>query len=331
MVGLPPGVRACAMGIAGSTDVPTVLATYPCRPRRWAGRIQDGASRYHDSTSSRRPAPEPLGIRYARRFILQCFQVFAAPVALVTDAISYLVSMTSLLTIRTREASPSVATDRHVWREIGEGLRFVLASHLMRSLAGCTGTANFFSGLTGAVYVLYFIHGLHFRGALVGVVYGLGAVGGLVGAVFAVPLTQRLGLGGTLVAAILESALLKLMVPLAPSRSPVSLVLLAVSAMATSFGAVVYNINQVSLRQALTPGRLLGRMNASVRFLIWGTLPLGALAGGFVGSRWGLHATMWIGALGGITSVLWLLLSPVKSLREAPPAWEEQATTLGRE
>ncbi len=252
-------------------------------------------------------------------------QLFAAPAALAADALSYGVSVGSLLAIRTREEVPLQNTERHVWREIGEGLRFVFANRLLWSLAGCTGTSNFFSSLTGAVYVLYFIHGLHFRGAMVGVVFGVGAVGGLVGAVAASRITGKLGLGAALVSAITLSAAVQFLVPLAPAHSPVAMGMLIVAELCTFFGSVVYNINQVSLRQAITPDRLLGRMNASIRFLIWGTMPLGSLAGGLLGSWIGLHATLWVGVVGGMGAVVWLLTSPVSRLAEAPPALEAGA------
>lgn len=252
-------------------------------------------------------------------------QLLAAPAALAADALSYGVSVVSLLAIGTREEPQPKTGERQMWQEIGEGLRFVFANRLLWSLAGCTGTANFFSSLTGAVYVLYFIHGLHFRGALVGVVFGVGAIGGLVGAVAAPRITRKLGLGTALVVAIMISAVFQLLVPLAPVHSPVAMGMLMLAKWSTFFGSVVYNINQVSLRQAITPNRLLGRMNASIRFLIWGTMPLGSLAGGLLGSLVGLHMTLWVGVVGGLGSVVWLVTSPVRQLSEAPPALEAGA------
>jgi hypothetical protein len=86
----------------------------------------------------------------------------------------------------------------------------------------------------------------------------------------------------------------------------------------------VYNINQVSLRQAITPHRLLGRMNASMRFLVWGTMPIGSLLGGFLGEIIGLRATLLVGALGTFLSVLPVLFSPVRGLKEQPAPVEEE-------
>lgn len=82
------------------------------------------------------------------------------------------------------------------------------------------------------------------------------------------------------------------------------------------FSNVIYNINQVSLRQVIIPNRLLGRMNASMRFLVWGTIPLGAFLASALGSTIGMTNTLLIGLIGGSTAFLWVLFSPVRSLKE---------------
>ncbi len=255
-------------------------------------------------------------------------RTMAAPLALGFDSLSYGVSVASLLGIRVREPKPQRVVTRHIGGEIREGLAFVFGNRLIWSIAGCTGTSNFFGALSGSVYVLYFIHGLHFRGAWIGAVYGLGAVGGLVGAVVANRITQSLGLGRTLFLSIAVVAGAGFLVPLAPQEFFVGMGFLILSQALTGGGSVIYNINQVSLRQSLTPDRLLGRMNASVRFLIWGTMPLGSLAGGLLGSLLGLHATLWIGAVGGTVALIWIGTSPVLHLQSAPPAMSSEPSSV---
>jgi len=85
-----------------------------------------------------------------------------------------------------------------------------------------------------------------------------------------------------------------------------------------SFSATVYNVNQVSFRQRLCPDRLLGRMNATMRFVVWGVLPIGALIGGIMGVVFGLRTTLLIGALGQAVAGIWLLASPMRRLRDFP-------------
>ena len=87
-------------------------------------------------------------------------------------------------------------------------------------------------------------------------------------------------------------------------------------------GVVVYNINQVSLRQAIVPIRIQGRMNATMRFLVWGTIPLGALAGGIIGTFFGLRTAVGISIAGTTLASLWIFFSPVRSLKSIPEPLE---------
>jgi MFS family permease len=112
-----------------------------------------------------------------------------------------------------------------------------------------------------------------------------------------------------------------LIYPSAPHAVALPLFMLAQAV--TSFGSVTYNITQVSLRQAITPERLQGRMNAAMRWIIWGTIPLGALLGGAIGQWVGLRTALWVGALGSLTAFLPVALSSVRSIREMPAAVEE--------
>ncbi|HXR12942.1 MAG TPA: hypothetical protein VN770_11640, partial [Gaiellaceae bacterium] len=109
--------------------------------------------------------------------------------------------------------------------------------------------------------------------------------------------------------------------PLAPRAFP--LPVLMGGLLVTGFASVAYNITQVSLRQAITPERLQGRMNAAMRWIVWGTIPLGSLVGGAIGQTVGLHAALWVGAIGGVPVFLWVLLSPVRSIRTMPDSSAE--------
>jgi MFS family permease len=243
--------------------------------------------------------------------------------ALVADALSYGVSALSLSLIGHSEGSRdrrSSAGRRRIWGEIREGLGFVFQTRVLWLLAGCTATANFFAAITNSVYVLYFVRSLHLPGALTGVVYGIGGVGGLVGAWIVSRVTDHWGLGPTLVGAIGTGAIARFLVPLAPHSYWAGLVTLSVSDIGVAGGAVLYNINQVSLRQVITPNRLLGRMNASIRFMIWGTMPLGSVVGGLLGSAIGLDRTLWIGAIGGLGALLWVTAPAIRALRQMPSA-----------
>jgi MFS family permease len=112
-----------------------------------------------------------------------------------------------------------------------------------------------------------------------------------------------------------------LLVAVAPRELAVPFV--AASGFIGGLGGAIYNINQVSLRQAITPERLQGRMNATMRFIVWGTIPIGSILGGFLGGAIGLLPTIWIGAVGGLFAFLPVLLSPVRAIGEMPAPLEE--------
>jgi predicted MFS family arabinose efflux permease len=169
-----------------------------------------------------------------------------------------------------------------------------------------------------AVYVLYATRELGVGPALLGIIFAAGGPGALLGAVVAGRLAERFGLGLTIIGASVATGLSSLLVPLA-SGPP--LVIAAVLLVAMFVGGVtnpVYNINQVSLRQAITPDRLQGRMNASMRFIVWGTIPIGALIGGALGDAIGLRPTLALMAACSLIAPLWIAFSPVRQLKEQP-------------
>jgi MFS family permease len=239
-------------------------------------------------------------------------QLVTAPMALLVDACSFVISVVSLLAIGAHEPAPRPAgtTDggrAGVWQEIGEGLRVVLGSRILRAIAGCTGTSNLFSSMTFAVFLLYVTRDLGISPALLGVVLAAFGPGGLIGALLAGPLARRLGVGRVIVGSIGLGGVMNLVV----------------WGFIGGVAGPIYNITQVSLRQQITPDRVQGRMNATMRFIVWGTMPIGALLGGFLGQFIGLRPTLLVGAIGSLLAVLWVYFSPVRTLQVAPPSAEE--------
>jgi MFS family permease len=156
------------------------------------------------------------------------------------------------------------------------------------------------------------------KAELVGLVMGLGSFGLLLGAAVASTLTKRFGVGPMIVASMFINGPGTIMIALMPPDPLVAGVLLLASGFVTGLSAIIYNVNQVSFRQAITPLEMQGRMNATMRFVVWGVMPLGSLAGGLLASFLPIRTTILIGALIGSTAFLWVLLSPVRSLREMP-------------
>ena len=237
--------------------------------------------------------------------------------SLIADAATYAVSAATLFLIRTPEPPPHPGhRERRIRDDIKEGLHFVVKHPILRRIVACTGTANLFNSVMVAVEMPFMIRVLHLKPSGVGLVLTLGAVGGIVGGIVAGPLAERFGS-----ARIIWLAPLVLGVPgfLAPLATPGWGVLLYAAGLAFyGLGGVVYNVAQVSYRQAITPHALLGRMNASVRFIVWGTMPLGGLLGGLLGTWFGLRAAIWIAAVGSYSAVSWVYFSPLRRLRDVP-------------
>jgi MFS family permease len=251
-------------------------------------------------------------------------KLLTAPITITLDSFSFLASAFFLWRIKQAEPKPKKReSGRNVWHEIYEGLGVVFGNRMLRSIAGCTSTSNLFGSIAFAVLILFLKRDLQFDEAVIGLVFGIGSVGGLVGAVVNQKLTKRFGVGPTIIGSALGFGLAGILVPLAIVGGVAAFALLAVSQFAGSVLNVTYNVNQVSLRQAITPDRLQGRMNASMRFLVWGTIPIGSLIGGFLGERIGLVNTLWVSALGTLLAFLWVYFSPVRSLQEQPSPVED--------
>ena len=251
-------------------------------------------------------------------------QTFTAPIAIAVDAISFLGSAFFLGLIRRKEEVRKQAEMwKPIWTEIREGLDVVFHSPILRSIAGCTATNNFFSNVRFAVLTIYVVRELGVEPGLLGIIFAVGSVGALIGAFWGSAIARRWGVGPTLIGAILVGSIGALALPAAQGPFVFAVAMLILGWFVPSLANPVYNITQVSLRQAITPHHLQGRMNASMRFIVWGTIPLGSLIGGVLGEVIGIHTTLLVGAIGGLLAVTWVFFSPVRRLMHAPAIEEE--------
>ena len=254
--------------------------------------------------------------------------LITAPLAIVVDAISYVLSAVFVWLIRRPEPTPDPHVDEHGRRrgglvsEVRGGLRYVLGNPYLRGIAACTATSNFFTNVAGATLIVYAVRVLELSPAAIGLAFGLGNIGALVGAVTADRIRRTLGLGRTMIVAVAIGGPAMLCVALATPATAIPL--LVASGLLMGFGSVVYNISQVSFRQAITPLPMQGRMNATMRFIVWGTIPIGAIIGGAIATAVSIPAAIWIGAVGSFLAVIPLLITPVRRLRDMPtPAGDE--------
>lgn len=249
--------------------------------------------------------------------------IVAAPFAVVVDTASFLASGGLISLIRKHETRPErkLGADGRgtsLRQEIAEGLRYVMGNRYLRMIAGATGTSNLGTSVTFAIFPIFVYVQLGLSPALVGASFSLGGLGVLVGAFAAAPLARRFGVGPVIVGSMLLTGPSALLLVFLPTYDLAAGALLVASNFIMGFTAVVYNVNQVSFRQAITPLEIQGRMNATMRFIVWGTMPLGSVIGGTLASFLPLRTTVLIGAVVASSAFLWVLLSPVRSLREIP-------------
>jgi predicted MFS family arabinose efflux permease len=198
--------------------------------------------------------------------------------------------------------------------EIKEGLSFVVRHPILRKVVACTGTANLFISMGFALEMVYLIRVLHVKPGYVGLVFSPAAIGGMVGGLVAGPLAKRIGSARIIWFSPMVLGLPQFLVPLAQPGWGVLLYAGGLFFLMTA--GVVYNVAQVSYRQAITPPELLGRMNASVRFIVWGTMPIGVALGGVLGSAIGVRETLWVSVIGAWCAGLWVFFSPLRRMRD---------------
>lgn len=243
-------------------------------------------------------------------------QALTAPYAIVVDALSFLWSAIWIGRITTRLPKPQRKPDRHLAHEIKEGLGFVIRTNLLRSIAICTSLSNLCTSIVSALLYVLLARDLHLAAGVIGLLNAAPAVGGFLGSLVAPRLAKRFGQGPTIWVSAVFFAAPALVLPFVHRDWTLALMVVAQTVL---WGAcVIYNVTQVSFRQALCPPELMGRMNATMRFLVWGTMPLGALLGGVLGSTLGVRVTILIGVLGGLLAPLPVIISPLRTMHELP-------------
>ena len=238
-------------------------------------------------------------------------QLLTAPVAIVVDAIATVVGGFLTLIVRVREpAAPARPAGRRVWHDVAEGLRYVVSDPVLRAIAAEGATHNVCSnGAIVALYILYANQVLGLGPVELGIVFAAGGPGALIGSVVAARYGRRFGMRHTLVQMQILTGVARCLVPLA-ALVPAPAIALASGEFLLGIARAIFNVNQLSLRQAMTPDQLQGRMSASMRFLMWSVVPIGALLGGFGAERIGLVPTMTIAAIGTTAAALWVLTMP---------------------
>jgi MFS family permease len=246
----------------------------------------------------------------------QLVQWLSAPVALVADAAAMVVSALFVLRIRKREPMPERKPGRHLLHEIREGLHFVVRQPLLRSIAMSIGWFNLSASITQTMLLVFLARDLGIGAGTIGLMLTVVSIGGLLGAFSARRVAAWIGQGRVIWMSVAFTSPVALLLPLA--QPGWRLWAVAAAQIVLSAGVVVYNVNQLSFRQTITPDHLLGRMNATMRFFVWGTLPIGGVLAGVLGEALGARTTVWVGAIAGCLAFVPVFLSPLRSMRSLP-------------
>jgi MFS family permease len=249
----------------------------------------------------------------------------SAPVALLADAVSFVFSAAFVTAIRNEEPKPE-PTQTRLRAELMEGLRYVFAQPYLRTLTTWFAIGNLFNSALFALMIVYFVRGLHLGAATVGWLMAIVNLGFIAAALVNRRVVRRFGIGPAIAYSCVISPLALLTIPGAPRGYP--LPMLAIGGIAGTFVGFFANVNQLTLRQSITPQRLLGRMNAVTRFMYWGTIPIGSAVGGLVAERIGLRPTLFGAAACAALAGIPIALSPIRTLRELPEPPPEPALSI---
>jgi MFS family permease len=311
VVGFAVGILTVFFDVAYQSYLPSLVAR---------DQLVEGNSKLEISRSAAQlAAPGLSGV---------LVEAIRAPGTVLLDAISFFLSAVFLFRIRAKEQAPTRAEREAgpgMKAEVKEGLRWVFGNPYLRWIAASTATFNFFGNIIFAVYLVFAVRTLDLRPGVIGLVFTVSSIGYLVGALLANRLSRRFGVGPTIIIGAAGSVSL-LLLAIAPASNPIPFLIAAQGI--SGMGVPIYNITQVSFRQAITPARIQGRMNSVMRFIVWGVMPLGSLLGGALASWVGLRTAIWVGAIGMSLAVLPVLLSPVRTLREMPEPVEEPEPLL---
>ena len=249
-------------------------------------------------------------------------QVLSAPLALVTDAVSFVASALFLSRVDAPDA-PVEHEPGTIREQLTSGLSFVLRDPILRPTILSVATMNLFNYCFAALFILFATTYLDVEPGVLGVVLGVGAVGGVIGALIGPRVGRRLGVGGAFTVALVIFPGALIIVPLALGQPyPVALAILFIAEFFSGLGVMILDINGGSLLISRTPERLRGRASGALTFINVGIRPIGAVLGGALGTVLGVHETLLIVTVAQLSGLLWLIGSPIPRLRELPEAAE---------
>lgn len=244
-------------------------------------------------------------------------QLLTAPLTIFITAGTFLISALFLSRIETKEVKIAYRGqgEKNIWNSMAEGIGYVFREPSIFALTRCAVIWNFSWNIVFTVYVLYAMREIGVTPDVLGIMYAVGGVGLLLGAMVANRVTNRFGMGPTLVWSGITASCGGPLLALVHDEKLLAILFMAAGQFILSFGSCIFSIAFVSLRQSIVPDRFMGRVSGVTRFASYGAYSIGAIAGGYLGSTFGLRSTLAIGAVGLFTGVFTLFFSPLLGYR----------------
>lgn len=241
-------------------------------------------------------------------------QLLGAPRTMLATALAALASAVFLGTIKKPDAAPVRSERSRLLPDIAAGMRAVWGDQVLRAFLAATAATNICVSAVLSLSVLFLATVVHLPPGFIGVLLMSGAMGGLLGGVLGAWLFRRYGQARVTWLALALSSPFGLLLPMTEADWRVSF--FALTSIALSFGGILYNIGVITYRQTVMPENMLGRVNATVRFIVWGTMPVGALLGGIVAHEIGVREALWVFMAGRLVSFAPLLFSRLPRMRD---------------
>ncbi|MGH2442358.1 MAG: MFS transporter [Chloroflexota bacterium] len=233
----------------------------------------------------------------------------SAPVALLTDAASFVVSALFLRSINPEEPPTSEAGPG----QLTAGIRFIIHSASIRAALGATATVNYFNFVYFPLFTLYAVRYLGVKPALLGLVLSAGAIGTVAGSVVTSPLSRKIGVGRAFIVSCLVFPAPLLLVPAASGHGTARLILLFLAEFGSGLGVMLLDITAGTIFATIIPNTIRASVSGAYRMVNYGVRPLGALTAAALGSLIGVRATLWVAAIGGVFCVFWVVFSPLRN------------------
>jgi MFS family permease len=264
-------------------------------------------------------------------FAAVLLKIVSAPIAIAVDALSFALSALFVHAIRSAEPKPSKTRDASIWTDLKTGLRFIFETSFLRWNAFIAGTWNLLHNGLLVIFFVYLARDLNLSAATIAVVVFVGSMGSFLGVLVVSRINKWFGLGWCIVLSMCTGSLGGILLATASGSSLLTIVVVGLGFLLINAAEPLFNINAISIRQMITPAHLMARTTGSIRFLVWGTLPIGALIAGFLGDALGGRSTMVLIGLGFLVPAIMTLLSPFRHARTASDMETSNSKQKGKE